>query len=94
MRPCGRGINVKGDPAQEPYVPLEEEIGAALGLDSGDFYLEVTARLKPPKSFKEPRHKSVDFSKPCPGCGGKMNPYSDVTGDGYSCRTCGHTEEL
>jgi hypothetical protein len=44
MRPCGRGITVQGLPSQEPYVALDEEICAALGIESGDFDLEITAR--------------------------------------------------
>jgi hypothetical protein len=93
MRPCGRGINVQGTPAQEPYVALDEEIGAALGLDSGNFYIEIVARPKPPKSYK-PKTVKCGVTKTCRGCGGKMNTVHDVMGDSWSCRTCGLSEEI
>jgi hypothetical protein len=50
MRPCGRGITVQGRPEQEPYEALDDQICRALGLDEGEFYIEVKATLKPPRT--------------------------------------------
>ena len=49
MRSCGRGILVQGRAEQEPYETLDNQISMALGLDSGEFYIEVKATPKPPR---------------------------------------------
>ena len=41
--PCAR----KG--REEPYETLDDQISMALGLDSGEFYIEVKATPKPPR---------------------------------------------
>ena len=49
MRSCGRGILVQGRAEQEPYEALDNRICGALGLNSGEFYIEVKATPKPPR---------------------------------------------
>ena len=44
MRPCGRGINVRGNANQEPSESLDDQICMALGITEGDFEIEIVAR--------------------------------------------------
>ena len=48
MRPCGRGINVRGNANQEPYEALDEQICMAPGITEGDFEIEIVARRAHP----------------------------------------------
>jgi DNA-directed RNA polymerase subunit M/transcription elongation factor TFIIS len=89
LRPCGRGITVQSN--REPYEPLDEEILNKLGIETGDFYIEIIARPKPPKDFK-PKKAPSGSMKDCPACGGKMSAFYDSEGNSWECRTCGHSE--
>jgi hypothetical protein len=99
------------------YVPLRQGkldllvgggVAKALGIDSGDVYVEVVARLQAPRRKKKPEERVYRVSKAlrqllkeadarfgvCPGCGKRMEEVHDVMGDSWQCRECGHTEEM
>jgi hypothetical protein len=93
MRPCGRGLCVHSNVGPEPYPGLEDEIGKALNMDDGDFYVEIIARPKPPKGFK-PKPSPKVYRKTCCACYSKMHEVHDSMGDSWNCPTCGITEEM